>query len=1062
MLDMLTFDDKQQAFIKKYITDLPKPRMMRSKTFKALKADYDRQLRAFMLQIDAVQERLKGVPDQGDAARLQREIDGAWRILGADDKPNFEGARNHLQYIVELIEKAKTATAPVIKVRNDKERRDYVDAHKNEPQIKRMVHRRDEVAKEIPALKAARTKLEADLKALRDKRGTLTQVSEMRALNEEYAEKLAASEALAARIAQFEKFQEDESDRVDMLLDIDDRMDETRTATMDLTSAIGTDPLALVPSLDLAARSVYAFSFESIAAAVKATAALQTRVDFEEKRVVRADVVFPTETEITAISSAQAALLGGQLENARKLLAPLDVKKKKLPKPAVVDRSLKYIALIHQQVQTDLSLYLQCRLVGLPPVPEVEVKPSDRLDHELTRIDVRAIGLYGAAAAKVPGLRKQVETLRGDLVKAKTDKEVSAVELKITALSDEVAKLETDLPESLDSKGRTEAKKVASDVAKKLAEDLFKTEALKPDEIAKIEDPTKVHGPDGPPKDEIPLDEVLKVGEGDKAVYYRIQTKKQKGVSNVHRRDDKKIPREVIDMFKGRVDTLNAMAETLSEDCEDLLIAYADETARMMETYTTPESHKHYEDVRQAIIDLDKKVFKHKTVLAHQPIDLPGVQLEWEDFKKKHLDMKPADAYAAVFGSGKLKEKLEGLVKKAERAKEIYESNKNEIAAVFRDLSAVLDQSGLGDGGAFGSEIARLMNGEAVRLAKKYGTDPALVQQIETAAAVMQKTGGDASDFHGGMRRDLEKAFKYNKMKDEASVRAARDMARNVAKERDKFNSMLGNRANLDAQGRADFVKRLADMMTDQAEGSKQYIKEKADYDGAKKKYKTALSAAKSAKKGKFNKKELETKIDGIEASYKGIKKDTETYFTYTTGKSDLEELTRELTEIEELAKTDKKGGHARASKIKVKPRAEALKTSLETMADVASKVIGARARTKLSDVQEKDKSIGAGLDKADASLALVKSIIDVGELVTLGGKMDAGKHDKKSVKIARREEGLTVLRRARDRLKSHPAVQLYSDNPFDMGAAEKIVLTNFHNVEIGILATVDPRESDD
>ena len=81
-------------------------------------------------------------------------------------------------------------------------------------------------------------------------------------------------------------------------------------------------------------------------------------------------------------------------------------------------------------------------------------------------------------------------------------------------------------------------------------------------------------------------------------------------------------------------------------------------------------------------------------------------------------------------------------------------------------------------------------------------------------------------------------------------------------------------------------------------------------------------------------------------------------------------------------------------------------------------------------------------------------------EIDELNDKAEAGARNKAD-RIKLREAALAELRKFRNVLEKHPAVQLYRGNPFDSGTAVQLVNTAMHQVEIAILACVSPHEAD-
>jgi len=1075
-------NDAQQLFLSRYIRKLPrfgKGKVERSNNDLTAKlGQFETRYRRVKEQIDKA--KAKGHPG---IDQLNSELMLAGEVLNRNLKePNFDGAQQQLGFVMELIRDPTAGNPPGMppkKTRDVNERAKFLEKVKHSSEMLRQTHRSDTVKSELKGLKNARDKLDQAIKTLSaEAKDDSNDIGTLRKLQEEYREKVAARDALDMRIRQFEQYEATEAVRIDRMMDASDRMTSARDFADGVADALVKAPLGPIPELEKLTESVRAPTHTDVADARAKNRELGTRVLRDASRVLRADMIFPGEPEIMAISREEAKSLAALLKTADSMIVVLEKgeavtkgsngkSQTQKVKQSDTERQLKYIAALHNRVASDLALFSSTRSTGLPFVPSPDPDAEAVLTARLERLEARMLDLYGRGSKDEPKLSGEVAALRKDLGKpVKTDsngdpdysdliKEFDRLEKAAdTAFSVLVAPVETETVKK--------ARAVAGNVAAALAKDFFQGKVLSSKDADRIDLPGKDWGEEGKPKDAIPFDEVMQVpGPDGNPTYFRIATKSQKGVSDVTRRKDKHIPREVLNMLKDRAETLALMAETMGEGCEDILKAYADETEQMMKDYVGTEAHTEYDKIEELLGKIEKDYLKHKTVLAFQPVALPQFQADWAAFKSGWLKKSPKDALGEITA---LKTRAEALLSSAKSTETLHKENDRRIGWVFLQLASVLDQQGMGGSSDLGTKMADLLNGGALRLAKAKNADPAIIQEIEAAMKTVadnSKLKLNLSDYQGTWRRDMERANRFNIEKNEGAVVEAKKVLDPLFKSIENFQNSMDKIGSLKGDDLNGFLKDLAAKMKDSAEGAVADVERHKLYEAELATLSKLRKEVEKASGGKLSKKDFESRLKGLIAQKDAIKKDVEKTMDYEGGRKQLATLALDFKSLAAAAGLDSAGKDSGPGKIKVKPRADALVQSLVTLADAAANLVKVNARKKASPTQLSDPKIVKNLDDAEKTLGSIKDIADASALAGLADKIDKGHGDPKAMKFARREEALVILRRLRARIESHPGVKLYQENPFDQGIHFSPVRNNLHFTEIGILTSVDPRERD-
>ena len=1033
----------------------------------AMVAEY----RRFNVNRDAVRDKVMKVTDERLKNRLLGELDEAENLLGIDeDAPNFKAGHRHLVYIGQELTKPRSNGEDQAPPHSDKERKNFAKDNRKKPIMERENERATQVKGAIPGTKKAIENLKTAIEDLRKQRAAAKTPAEMSELVDAYKEKKAQVTRLESLLSQYENFGATQATRIDMLIDAENRLEQGQKEANTLAAAIEKDPSANIDSLNEIVDAAYFVSDEGIEGAEKRNKSLSDMVAFSAKRVVRADQVFPGEPEITEISEDQADVLGKLLGSAWNLIASL--KEQKKPREDEVERLLKYATVLHDKVRDDLSFFRTKRVTGLPLPSDPPTDRFDVLSRMLARLEQRLVDIFGLGSRhRHKRLSKTADKLRADLlaVDPSDPKNFDAVDKALNALEAKVDSVLKDLQEKKPSTARKEANEAAGNAANSVAQkmlSLYRTEPIK--DASKIEKPGASYGGEGPPKDMIPYDQVLEIRDDKGEVtYHRIKVKKQKG-EYVTERKDKGVPRAIMDLMKGRADTLAMMTASMAEGCEDAIRAYAEETEKMLEDYTSKDAMKDFKKTEELLVKIENKDLKDKLILEYVPDRYGLVRQEWEDFKTRQPTMAPSDALKEAEG---FKDRIEALKGTAKNTKTEHKKNHELCYAMFSQLAVGEFDIDAGTD-ALGAKMEALFAGGALKKAKeraaarpKSETRQDTVRDIEVAMASMKLMKAKPSDMQGPWRRKVLEARKLNNMKSQGAVGEATGIIESVEKEIVKFKARLAASASgkLDDKEIGKLLRSIAKRMLEGAEGAMDHRDEVAAYEGHKKNIGELLKQIGKESEGKANKKDLDDRRKASKSQYEAITGEAKKNLDYAYANAELEKLTKDLEGLKDLAKSDGKAKKEKPSEIKVLPRAKNLADALGSLNTAAAELIDKRARPKVSDEQKKTYTkLDSHLDKTEKSLKLVAKVADASDLVKIAEEIDKAKaEDGKKKKLERREKALSLLHRVRSQVDTHPAVKLYHENPFDRGAHFSMLRNYLHYVEIGILASVDPRESD-
>ena len=1026
--------------------------------------DIHARSKEFTKQYNALEKRVNALQIAVDKNEAFDQLAYSIKILEPTAKsPNYESAFRHLTYVGELVDASiKRAQATPPKPLTGADRSNFIQANPKTTVVVREQDRAAYVKKTLKGMNAAALKLDAGIDQLRKDRAAATSLGDMTALEEEYRGKIAAREQLGQRIAQFDHFEKTADERINGMLEAEALLKDGDSEMKAILKAYETGKGSKIDALDEASSSVHFPFLDSLSKAEDWNQTRSDQVASEAKRVLRGDTVYPGEPDVTALSTDQAKLLNSRLELAAKILKASHQKKVRKDKTAL-EKNLKYVQVLHNAVNKDMSFFKMKRSVGLPGAPEPKVDQFKALLTQMDGLDAQILDLNGRGDPQAGSFAKRSAALRKKINAADQAKprDFSGCETDIEKLAEDLKKVLEAQTAPADTKGRSGARKTAAVLGTQLASKLFNAKPLSGKDADLVDVPGKEWGPGGKPDNAIPYAQIITIyDDKGEPTYHRIDMRKEKG-TYVTRRTDKEIPRSTLDLMKGRVDTLNTMSQTLADGCEDVLTAYATETANMMKACTSKKGRAQFAAVEKQITELEKNGLKKKVVQTYRSNQLFQLEADWSDFRNRQPSMMPEDAYKEIFDKGGLKERVEAAVKKAEEIEGDYKIADGHIFTLFTELHSQGTQL---QHTTVGTNLQSFLKKHVKRIlklnAKSDNPDLALEQKIEAALKTIKASGLKSSDYQGPIRTKYEEARRYAEMKTEGGVKKGKELALEAYGEVEQLNLKLEGWMRADDKAlmaaAADILKTIESTAT----GSEGESKRRAEYNDQLKAYKKKEKEVIKAASGKVNRKEIANRLKMLDARQKSIAKDLKTYEQFENATNQMAKLLPELDTLKEMAEKDSKGTLVGPGHMKVDKRFGVFAKSVQALSDIAKDVVKVRARPKASDDQLKDTKITKGLDDTEASLALVAQIADLSALDKACQDVQKKGRRSKAKKREEREKALALLHKARARIENHPAVQLYRDNRFDGGQQFAIVRNNLHNLEVGILASVNPRQS--
>jgi hypothetical protein len=922
----------------------------------------------------------------------------------------------------------------------------FFEANKAEPDVARTVVRSDQIAAEIPGLQAAVDKLGKRMKELQAERAKEPNLAAKKALEAEYNAASAQKKQIATRLAQLDAYRAGEDARLNTLILGREKLAGVDAAGDAMLAKAGDRQDAAFNGLRAVAEEPDFTPFDKAVLDEK-DAELRAQFLRSSQRVMRTDRIYPNEPDVTEISAKECAALVKLLDVAMAL-----VKSGDFPLASAAQKDAQRLWME----------FVQGNKHALPIVPDAPPEPAELLGSRLKRLEPRVLDLSARGHPRAKTMVNARLELAANVL-AETQQETvgwKQLTLEVVDFEQRLAKAEAELPVASSTRGSRAAKASGQKVNAALLE-MYRTEKIA--DPSKIEDPTRDWGPGGPPKDLIPLEQVLTVGEGEDAQHYRIRTY-ETGGKDVDRRQNKDVPREMMAHLRSRGETLALMSSTLAQGMEDDIVQYAAETEALLGAVSSAEGQAAYEEIA-AILKSIAGWLVERPLDKYIPDGLVEAKRDLGVFKKEYLTQMP---HAALAGAKKLKEEFTALREKGSALRQQYRELGERITGVHLELSSILTDSGMGSGEEIGARMGRLFNGEAAALAKKAkGLDPAVKKRIEDAqekmmAQVDARTAG-ANNFEGQWRQQLEDAWRMKEGLSQTAITTASTTVDKIVREIRAFHDKLDGIDKLKDQALLDFLGEIATRMEDGANGAQTSTALEVDWDAKRKAAGDQLKAIEKVKLGdRTNAEELKGRVSAMKARLEATEKQVKKFLDRNWGIEQMASLAKELDQLYADVTGDPPKKKREVSKILAAPRAQAVQTMLQrlvTEAAAAADIID----TRVAGDAMQGTTYARQIDAAKQALRNVRGLPDASTLVALCTQIDANRPGSKGPEpdheatLQRREKALAELNRIRRALETHPAVTVYRGNPFDSGRVYPLVMGAFHQAEIGILVSVDP-----
>jgi DNA repair exonuclease SbcCD ATPase subunit len=1001
---------------------------------------------AFQQALKDVTTYLKTVVDNNKVKlkEFKQEVDGIQADFG-------DVVRDTLKQL-DVLSKAP--------VRTTQDRQTFLKDHGTEPEVQREAKRNTRAADELKMLTAAVKKLNAQIDKLKKARADEKNLAEKKEIEKKYDALNLQYEMLEARRGQIEQFAQDGDKRIDALLLAAEKTKSLGDAADAMDRALKNDQWSDDPVFAGLATAVASPQFVPVTdgdALEQHNETLRAQFKRSSERVIRTDRMYPDEPEVTEISSRQFDTLEKLLDVARKLIDK---------------QEFAFATAAHRDAEAMWAEFILARKTTLPTPTPPPNTPEKSLKIRLSLLEPRILDLKARGEKTADALLKRRTELLDQV-----DQEAVAqtpdwpgLEKELEQLIAKVDHADNSLPKSRESEATKSAAKVSNKVNAALV-DLYRTKPI--DDPSKIEDPMKDYGPEGMPKDVIPLDQVITVvGDDGEITHHRIRTR-ETGGKDLDRREDKDIPREMIAHLRSRGEALALMSQTLTADGDELIKAYAKETEELLAAVTSKEGRTIYAEIEK-ILEQIKDDLAKSDLKKFIPSGLPVQQKLLEEFKKKYPTKFPKEAQQEA---QTLAKSFETLKDNAKKLRKTYEELRGKLSSIHMQLSSTLSQTGMvEDGFEIGERMARLFNGGGSELANRLiknaqnlsndeqqkaiaALDAILIAEAGMQKQVKAKTAA-ADDLEGPWRETLMSAVRMIEEKSEAAITSAAKSADELIQEIKDFHKQLDDIETPKSPAElVKFLESLAQRLREGAAGAETATTQQQEWQKRKDDVKKLLEEIKPLYKDRTNKEELESRYKGLSARYESINAQVKDFGDRKWGVEQLDSLLGDLARLKQDAGGDTKLKGQSISKVTLGPRVAAVAnwlTKLGEAAAWAAKEIDNRADQ--NDRQQLATQITATKDTLGK---VVEKLPDIKRLEKLCQEIDDKKNDTNDdhqAKLQRREAALAELHRIRNAIERHPAVEVYRTNPFDSGKALSLLQGAFHRTEVGILVSVDPR----
>ncbi|MBI1169968.1 hypothetical protein GC209_01095 [bacterium] len=758
---------------------------------------------------------------------------------------------------------------------------------------------------------------------------------------------------------------------------------------------------------------------------------LRNNIDISAERISVDAKMFPSEPDLTDLTPKQHGILTGMLDQAKIL--------------AETDKLAECQALI---IETEKLWHA---MVGSnkfsTPAPE-DAQPSlrKRVDKAVNDLTVAIDTLWAKGGDDNDVLRNKLTAIKtGMAAKGNARLPLSEAESRLGLLKAEV--LLVEVPAPVLTTEETDARSAAAETHGKMQAalaDLFKTKKL---------DETKIG--------DVPRDKLLVVNGTNGPEYYEIDTKHE---GTVERRDDKHIPREVIQQLFQQASTLEVMLETAPPGSKETVEAANERAAVLLKN--AMEGGPDYDYVAKQIKAVDQLV--PKDPVEWIPAGLTDARIGYDNFKKTYvLQMTAKEARVAVDDFTKTFQQIS--VKQGDLKQE-HDRVKLKLDALQTELKGSSGSSKASPA----KMLAELVKKGPSKILSELGVSAPLgrdelkawneVQQqlTEDLRALAEVKKGEG--FEGDLRNRLKAAYQSLGTKSATGIG-------NADKDADKIKTDLDDavKAVTDAKpsdGKA-YLDALSNFIHGARVGADTRIKAENEYaevaKDAETQLKTAdgiLSKQKSTLKS-YN--EYKAVYDGLkvqmktaETAYKGSDNPEKALSDMRLVQSSAAELVDELQNLNTITtKSDGSLAMTDWQKIladNIAKVGSAAESAAEAMLKKASEDPGQAAYIPLATTVANALKLAAG--NSVKKLASFSPAV-IREMDKAVAEQDPAA--RKKLFAVTRELALAEVRRIRKSTEDDPALKLYRDNPFDKGIGWAQFIVTLHLLEKKITTSLKP-----
>ncbi|MDF1717706.1 MAG: hypothetical protein P1U75_13675 [Antarcticimicrobium sp.] len=906
----------------------------------------------------------------------------------------------------------------------------------------RELARSDRLKADAERLEGALDKIDEKIDGLRQETEDAEGFQEKRALLAQITEETARRDALDERARQMDAYRASAAQRVEQMLSAvrlqtaaETRLAEVDPEGDDLDAKLtdwadqrpeGARSIAPLDPDNVMSRKELRNEQDTILANI---VYLKTAVERSASKIVVDAKLYPDETDVTEISTAQKDSLLRMLTLAESLCGK--------------DKHAEARAM-HQDVMSLWRQFIAARSFVLPDLPDNGPDLSKRVEREVKQLSASIERLWGMGGDHQP-FRDRLKDLKDAAGAAKSEEvpdyrpilaEIDAMERDLALALREAAQLSPE-----DENAKTAAAQTSSKIATELLS-LYRTEPIGEGDIAGVH----------------PNDLLVVLRDDGSKEYHRIKLRDD---DTVQRREDKKIPREAIDALRQQMQMLDQMAASEVAGSAEAIAAAAQKAEEMRAAIAAGGAD--YTRVTDALLAFDRKM-ADKKLKEWRMNGAEPLTARKEKFASSYAgSMLPGDA--ATEAEQMLSE-AEALVEATGPLKEKYKDVKEVLDGIENKLSA----KPKGDDPTLGKVLADLIkHGPAA-----VSTGPLsiaemtevqrLQEEIIAALDKIKELGQHGTGVQGVLRKSLGEVRKTLETKSEQGVLKAEQDAATLDGQVDAELARVQVRPSVDPMA---YLRQIAALTKGAAKACEDKEAAKTRAGELRETAKTELAAAKTALDEATrlaSKVEYKAVYDSLESQYKNADK------AWNRGKGDAEAAISAfepvISNARELASdlgnltTVRTGGEM----VDLDGFETALKTNMGKVGEAA--VAAGTVMTTLaaqSEEQTGDDDLDAAMTKVRTILAEVAGLSNViafppglqGEIDTTLAERDPVK--KKADMATLRETVLSEIRRIANRIEDDPALEVYRDNPFDHGGSWPQFRATLLALETQVLKSLNP-----